>query len=113
MKLCFLGTTVKRSSTEFVSTRKKKPKIRSMNIQEKTVAGLIEYIDHVEASLLADYDHMSRQVTAVDNGTLTNLQRSDLLWDLAAVKADMVRVHTTCKQLQTTLRGIQIASKKI
>ena len=85
-----------------------------MNTQENTVTNLIDYIDRVEASLVADYDYINNAIDKLSqDNSVSHAQRSDLLWDIAEVKIKLIRARIALKETQNTLRGLTIASKKI
>ena len=78
-----------------------------MTTSKTTQENLIEYIDRVNASLLADYEAIK---TEVDDIFTYDLSHHDLLWDIAAVRNTMLRLHSDLKQLQVTVRNTKIAS---
>lgn len=74
-------------------------------MSDKSSQELIEYIDHVNATLTSDYENVVVYTRNVLKTTkMDDIKRSYIEWSLAHIHTDMVKLHEDLKNMQKSLR---------
>jgi 5-methylcytosine-specific restriction endonuclease McrBC regulatory subunit McrC len=97
------------SQLNFVSECSKTRKLlQNLNRMMKTSNEIIEYLDHVQAALAADYEQVYNSTRAlIDDPALTPQQKVDLQWGLVHLHTQFELMELAIKTHQKGLQTIE------